>query len=177
MVGRLKDSFMMLSTAMQRKGLSIHHCDGDGLAGGFRRPSSWLRQLSVMARLETCGGILPIPWEAIVFSCCCRICMPEPHYLWYFSPPGQRDEVIHGQLCCRHSAAAIMATAFGTSPFPPLGLSQLPGFLSFPIEILLVQIISIGLHGVSLAAVAFNGRLTVSPRSASQLSISFCSIA
>lgn len=65
--------------------------------------------------------------------------------------------MIHGQLGSRRSATTVMAVAFGAAPFPPLGLSQIPGFPALPLKISIIQIISIWPQGVSPAAVSVEG--------------------
>ena len=63
-----------------------------------------------------------------------------------FPSAGDRYNMIHGQFFRGDLTTAIGANPFGTSPFPPLRMPQIPGLVTLPADIGIVEIESIWFH-------------------------------
>ena len=63
-----------------------------------------------------------------------------------FAAPGYGHDVIHGQVFGRKGPAAVMASTFGQSAFPPLRFAQGSGLVALPFLVVCTEIIGEGFY-------------------------------
>jgi hypothetical protein len=71
---------------------------------------------------------IPFPWQKLFFLGVAGFA--AGHQIEFFRPPppGQRNDVIHGQFRRSNGSTAIMTDTGGPFAFPPLGVPQFSGF-------------------------------------------------
>jgi len=96
--------------------------------------------------VEALQVIVPFHGKQMLFGVVALLAAGDRISLGGLSPPDDGNDMVHGQLAGRKSPAAIMAPPFGTLPFPPFGMSQVPGFPAFIFDVGLIGVIGKEFH-------------------------------
>ena len=66
-----------------------------------------------------------------------------------FAAPGDGNDMIHGEFFGRNGIFAVKTASFGAFPFPPLGISEIPGFAAFFFYVRFRKVVGKGFHNQS----------------------------
>ena len=81
---------------------------------------------------------LPFHGQEVFFLVIAFLACRHQVALGAFPAPGNRDDMIHGQLIGRCGTIAPMTASFGTATLPPLGSPNFPGFMALDAHALIV---------------------------------------
>ena len=76
--------------------------------------------------------LLPFHGKQLLFGGIARLAGRHDIAFCTLSTAADRDDMIHGQLFGGCGVSAVAALSYSEPPFPPLGVSELPGPLSLP---------------------------------------------